>query len=73
MFSFIETRLFTRLVQAYLADEQYAALQRALTLNPAAGTVIPGSGGIRKLRWAAAGRGSAVDIALFITYAGRTV
>lgn len=57
MFSFVETRLFTRLVQAYLADEQYAALQRALTLNPAAGAVIPGSGGIRKLRWAASGRG----------------
>ena len=55
--SFVETRLFTRLVLAYLTDEEYAALQRAITLDPNAAPVIPGSGGIRKIRWAAAGRG----------------
>lgn len=33
------------------------ALQWALALRPEAGAVIPGSGGIRKLRWAAKGRG----------------
>jgi mRNA-degrading endonuclease RelE of RelBE toxin-antitoxin system len=57
MFSFIETRLFTRLVIDYLSDEEYAALQEALMRNPEAGSVIPGSGGVRKLRWAAPGRG----------------
>lgn len=57
MFSFIETRLFTRLVLEYLSDEEYVTLQQALAQNPDAGPVIPGSGGIRKLRWAAPGRG----------------
>lgn len=57
MFSFIETRLFTRLVQEYLSDEQYMSLQRALIENPNAGAVMVGTGGIRKLRCAAPGRG----------------
>ena len=57
MFSFIEARLFTKLVVDYLSDEEYAALQLALMRDPEAGPVIPGSGGVRKLRWAAAGRG----------------
>ena len=57
MFSFIETRLFTKLVVDYLSDEEYAALQVALMRDPEAGPVIPGSGGVRKLRWAAPGRG----------------
>ena len=57
MFSFIETRLFTKLVLDYLSDEEYSALQEALMRSPEAGPVIPGSGGVRKLRWGAAGRG----------------
>ena len=57
MFSFIETQLFSRLVQRYLTDENYAQLQDELIQNPEAGTVIRGSGGVRKLRWAATDRG----------------
>jgi mRNA-degrading endonuclease RelE of RelBE toxin-antitoxin system len=57
MFSFIETRLFTKLVLDYLTDEDYSALQQALIDDPDVGPVIPGSGGVRKLRWAAPGRG----------------
>jgi hypothetical protein len=54
---FIEAPTFTRLVHDYLDDDEYAALQWALALRPEAGAIIPGSGGIRKLRWAAKGRG----------------
>lgn len=57
MFSFIESRLFTRLVVTYLNDDEYRALQVELSRNPHAGPVIPGSGGVRKIRWAAHGRG----------------
>ena len=57
MYSFIETRLFTRLVSEYLSDDEYRELQKALIANPEAGDVVPGSGGVRKLRWRAAGRG----------------
>lgn len=57
VFSFIETRLFTRLVAEYLSDDDYRELQAALVARPEAGPVIPGSGGVRKLRWRAPGRG----------------
>lgn len=57
MISFVETKLFTRLVQEYLSDDEYVRLQQALVEDPEAGAVIPGSGGIRKMRWGVAGRG----------------
>ena len=57
VFTFIETRLFTRLVLEYLSDEHYSELQMALVANPELGPVIAGTGGVRKLRWAAPGRG----------------
>jgi hypothetical protein len=57
VFTFIETRLFTRLVDEYMSDDEYLELQAALAQDPEAGAVIPGSGGIRKLRWGLSGRG----------------
>ena len=57
MFTFVETPLFTRLVAEYLSDEEYGELQAALIENPETGAIIPGSGGVRKLRWALPGRG----------------
>ena len=57
MFSFIETKLFTRLVQEYLSDDEYQELQKLLMEEPDAGDVVPGTGGVRKLRWQAPGRG----------------
>jgi hypothetical protein len=57
VFSFIETKLFTRLIVEYLTDDEYRAIQAHLIEQPNAGTVVPGSGGVRKLRWKAAGRG----------------
>jgi hypothetical protein len=57
LFTFVETTVFSKLVHQYLSDESYAALQEALIANPTAGDVIPGSGGVRKLRWRVAGRG----------------
>ena len=57
MISFVETKLFTRLVQEYLSDDEYSRLQQALAADPELGSVIPGSGGVRKMRWSVAGRG----------------
>ena len=55
--TFVETKLFTDLVQEYLSDDEYAAMQQFLAMNPESGDVIPGSGGVRKLRWGVSGRG----------------
>jgi hypothetical protein len=54
---FLETPIFTRAITQLLHDSEYAALQGALIVNPAAGDLIPGSGGLRKIRWQQSQRG----------------
>lgn len=53
----IETPIFTRLVTELLTDDEYRNLQLSLTEYPEAGDIIKGSGGIRKIRVAAKGKG----------------
>jgi len=53
----VETSLFTRRVLELLTDEDYRRLQTALVNRPHAGPVIPGGGGLRKVRWGLSGRG----------------
>jgi hypothetical protein len=55
--AFLETTVFTRRITALLDDTEYAELQQALVVNPKAGDLIPGTGGIRKIRWSHEGRG----------------
>jgi len=50
---FVETPVFTRALKRLLHDEPYRRLQIALMLRPGQGALIRGSGGLRKLRWAA--------------------
>jgi hypothetical protein len=52
-----ETSIFTRRIQSILDDEAYRLLQLQLVQRPDAGSLIPGSGGIRKIRWAPEGAG----------------
>ncbi len=54
---FVETSVFSRQLFENLHDEDYRSLQMALTLRPEQGALIPGSGGLRKLRWALRGKG----------------
>ena len=58
MYSFIETKLFTRVSSELWSDGEMRELQMALIADPNAGDVIPGAGGVRKLRWRAPGRGN---------------
>ena len=57
MFTFIESAVFERLCALYLDDDEYADLQQFMMETPAAGHVVPGSGGVRKLRWKRKGMG----------------
>ena len=54
---FIETPTFTKRVLQLMDDERYSALQVHLAKHPDAGKLIPGSGGMRKIRWAGGGHG----------------
>ena len=44
-------------MKARLDDESYRALQNALMANPELGDLMPGCGGLRKVRWSDASRG----------------
>jgi hypothetical protein len=54
---FIESPIFTKLLHDYISDYEYAALQTHLARYPEEGRLIPKSGGLRKIRLAASGRG----------------
>jgi mRNA-degrading endonuclease RelE of RelBE toxin-antitoxin system len=54
---FIETSIFSSQIQELLDDESYREFQKQLVYRPDAGAVIPGAGGLRKVRWSVRGRG----------------
>lgn len=54
---FVETSIFTRQVVSLLTDDEYSQLQIALVAHPEIGSIIPHSGGLRKVRWSMSGRG----------------
>ena len=53
----VETSAFTRRAEKLLSDEEYDDLIYYLARYREAGDEIPGTGGVRKLRFAAFGRG----------------
>ena len=53
----VESTIFENLVGNYLSGAEYQALQNDLLENPKAGDVIQGTGGLRKIRVAAKGKG----------------
>ncbi len=50
MKTFVETSTFSRWRPDFLSDEDYARLQQELIVAPQRGDVMPGCGGLRKLR-----------------------
>jgi len=54
---FVETIEFTEWVSEYLPDLSLAALQQELQKDPTKGDVMPGCGGLRKIRVADPRRG----------------
>jgi hypothetical protein len=57
MYTVIETPLFQRQWPLYWSEEERGAFAAFLAGRPDAGDVVPGSGGIRKVRWSRAGSG----------------
>lgn len=70
MFTFIESSVFERILPAYLEDDEYSDLQQFLMQHPEAGEVVPGSGGVRKMRWSRPGTGKrgGLRIIYFVRY-----
>ena len=57
MVTFVEHPLFTKRIRELLSDDEHREFQSELAANPKAGDVIPGLGGLRKIRLALPGRG----------------
>jgi RelE toxin of RelEB toxin-antitoxin system len=55
--SVVETPEFLAVTRRMMTDEERGLLVDYLAYNPAAGELIPGTGGVRKLRWGLEGRG----------------
>jgi mRNA-degrading endonuclease RelE of RelBE toxin-antitoxin system len=67
--SFIETAGFTQaLPQFFEDDDAYRLFQEALLASPDRGDVIPGCGGLRKVRWRDPRRGKGSRGGLRILY-----
>jgi hypothetical protein len=65
---FVELPAFSRFRKEYLDDDGLRALQNALMADPAAGDVIKGTGGLRKLRWLDKRRGKGKRGGLRVIY-----
>jgi len=61
----LETSSFTRRADALLSREERAELIDRLAGNPLAGDVMPGLGGVRKMRFAPKGRGKSGGFRVF--------
>lgn len=57
MLTIIETPTFQKRASACWTTDEYEEFIVYVALNPDAGTVVPGTGGVRKLRWRGGGKG----------------
>lgn len=53
----VELPLFLRQAESVWDEDERQALVDYLARNPESGDIIPGTGGVRKVRWARAGSG----------------
>lgn len=69
LYSFRETKAFTRDVLSLLSEENYYAFQNYLLENYSLGDVIPGGSGLRKIRWRAKGKGKSGGVCIIYYFA----
>src|ERR1700712_4135788 len=65
---FIETPVFTSDLPDHLSDDEYKDLQKHLALHPDVGALIEGTGGLRKVRWAAHRKGKSGGVRVIYYY-----
>lgn len=67
-FEFVEAPAFTRFREDYLDDDGFAEFEQYLAKNPEAGDLVPGAGGLRKIRWKDSRRGKGKRGGLRVIY-----
>ena len=69
LYSFRETKTFTREVSSLLTEENYFAFQTYLQENYHLGDVIPGGNGLRKIRWRTKSKGKRGGVRIIYYFA----
>ncbi len=57
LITIVELPEYIKKIEKILTEDEGYDLLYYLSSNPKAGTLIPGTGGVRKLRWASKGKG----------------
>ena len=68
MITVAETEPYQRKVGRLLSEDEKTELIAYLSMNPNAGVLIQGTGGIRKLRWARSGQGKSGGVRIIYYY-----
>lgn len=71
MLTVVETLLFQRQWPLYWTEDERGEFATFIAGHPEAGDVVPGSGGIRKVRWRRAGSGKSGGVR--VIYYTRTI
>jgi len=73
MQTIVEMPEFQRRSDKLLSDEQRISIINYLAQHPASGDIMQGTGGIRKLRWSAQGRGKSGGVRIIYYYHNETM
>lgn len=73
MQTIVEMPEFQRRSDKLLTDEQRISIINYLAQHPASGDIMQGTGGIRKLRWSAQGRGKSGGVRIIYYYHNETI
>lgn len=65
---FVLLSTYIRAVRGVLSESAQRALEARLAADPESGALIPGTGGVRKLRYGAAGRGKRGGVRVIYYY-----
>ena len=57
MFTVVETPTFSKLAADYWSEDERGEFAAWIAADPETGDVVPGSGGVRKVRWSRKGSG----------------
>ncbi len=73
MQTIVELPEFIRRSDKLLSQAEKSSIINYLALHPASGDVMQGTGGIRKLRWSAQGRGKSGGVRVIYYYHNKTL
>ena len=69
----VEAPSFLRDAGSLMTEEERGALVAYVATNPGVGVVMPGTGGVRKIRWAGSGRGKRGGVRVIYYYCGEAL